>query len=162
MTSSLKEALSVSRVQPDKNPHAAAIVTLLDQYARDPMGLARPIPEEILDRVPDGLAATANALVWLAYAGNRPAGVAVCFSAYATFRARPVINVHDLAVLPEFREQGVATHLLNAVESEARRRSCAKLTLEVRQDNTPARTLYRKLGFSSGDPPYDFWSKVLD
>jgi len=105
-------------------------------------------------------------LVLLAFEGDRPVGVAVCFPGFSTFQARPLINIHDLAVLPGSRGRGVGRALLGAVEDEAHRRGCCKLTLEVRQDN-PAARLYRALGYgaaSAGGAPaqYLFMEKRLD
>jgi hypothetical protein len=53
-----------------------------------------------------------------------------------------------------------------AIEAEATRRDCCKLTLEVREDNPRAESLYRALGFragSAGDRPvrYRFMEKRL-
>jgi ribosomal-protein-alanine N-acetyltransferase len=50
------------------------------------------------------------------------------------------IEVLNLAVSPAFRRQGIATTLLSALEH-------SDLFLEVRESNTPARSLYWKLGF---------------
>jgi len=56
--------------------------------------------------------------------------------------------VHDLAVLPTARGQGIGRALLAAVEERARERGCGKLTLEVLDDNHRARTLYASFGFA--------------
>jgi ribosomal protein S18 acetylase RimI-like enzyme len=96
------------------------------------------------------LAEHPGALVLLALAGDqdeRPVGVAVCFFGLSTFRAKPLLNVHDLAVLPEHRGRGIGRALLQAAEDRARQKGCCKLTLEVRDDNTRARALYRSFGF---------------
>jgi ribosomal protein S18 acetylase RimI-like enzyme len=58
-----------------------------------------------------------------------------------------LLNIHDLAVLPEHRGRGVGRALLAAVEEHARRKGCCKLTLEVQDDNPRARALYDKFGF---------------
>ena len=89
-------------------------------------------------------------LVLLAFAGQHAVGLAICFQGFSTFRARPLLNIHDLAVLPDHRRRGVATALLAAVEAQALRRGCCKLTLEVREDNPAAESLYRRLGFGAG------------
>ncbi|MFQ5634914.1 MAG: GNAT family N-acetyltransferase, partial [Gammaproteobacteria bacterium] len=79
-------------------------------------------------------------------------GAAVCFFGYSTFKARPLRNIHDLAVLPGQRGRGIGKALLAAVEARARDGGCCKLTLEVLDDNLGARRLYASLGFGDGGP----------
>jgi ribosomal protein S18 acetylase RimI-like enzyme len=59
-----------------------------------------------------------------------------------------LVNVHDLAVLPAHRGAGVGRRLLEAVERKARALGCCKVTLEVQENNTPARRLYTGAGFA--------------
>ena len=54
----------------------------------------------------------------------------------------------NIAVTPERRRQGIAETLLKALLVRARARKLSFVTLEVRAGNTPAQTLYRKLGFT--------------
>ncbi|MDP7573186.1 MAG: GNAT family N-acetyltransferase, partial [Myxococcota bacterium] len=97
---------------------------------------------------------------------KRPVGVAVCFLGFSTFQARPLLNIHDLAVLPEWRGRGVGRALLAAAEDRARQRGCCKLTLEVQDSNRRALQLYERFGFSDfviGDSgPTRFLAKLLD
>jgi ribosomal protein S18 acetylase RimI-like enzyme len=92
---------------------------------------------------------------------TEPVGLAVCFLGYSTFAARPLVNIHDLIVHPNFRRRGVAAQLLAAVETRARELGCCKVTLEVRVDNAAARSLYATRGFSSGGSPYELWFQPL-
>ena len=85
--------------------------------------------------------------VWLALDGDMAVGVCVGFLGFSTFQALPLINIHDLAVLPEQRGRGIGRALLAAVEAQARTEGCCKLTLEVQEDNAPARGLYQSFGF---------------
>jgi len=89
-----------------------------------------------------------------------PVGLANCFMGFSTFAARPLVNIHDLVVLPGYRGKGIGQALLQAVEQIAKERGCCKLVLEVRTDN-PAERLYRREGFTDGDHPYIFLSKAL-
>ena len=59
-----------------------------------------------------------------------------------------LLNVHDLAVVPEWRGRGIGRSLLSAAEDRARSRGCCKLTLEVQDGNSRARALYETFGFS--------------
>jgi GNAT superfamily N-acetyltransferase len=114
------------------------------------MGDGAALPEATRQRLVPALRKFPGVLILLAWDGEHPVGTAVCFTGFSTFRARPLINIHDLAVLPSHRRLGVGTRLLEAVANEARARGCCKLTLEVREDNLAAQALYRKAGFGPG------------
>jgi ribosomal protein S18 acetylase RimI-like enzyme len=131
--------------------HRIAVRELIDAYARDPMGTGRGLPQDVLDRMVPGLRAHPSALVFLAFDGDAPAGVAVAFLGFSTFAARPLLNVHDLAVASAYRRRGVARGLLAAIEARARELGCVKLTLEVLEDNVVAQALYRSSGFTDAD-----------
>jgi GNAT superfamily N-acetyltransferase len=128
--------------------HAAAVTRLVDTYAADPMGNGARLPAEVLAALIPGLRAHPTTIVFLAYRGETPVGVAVCFRGFSTFAARQLINVHDLAVLPEHRGHGVGRRLLEAVERKGRELDCCKLTLEVQEGNGRARALYKAMGFA--------------
>lgn len=126
---------------------AAAVVQMLDAYARDPRGGGTPLPEAVRQRLVPGLASLPTSCAWLAFEGDAPIGVCVGFVGFSTFNAMPLLNIHDLAVLPASRGRGVAHALLAAAEEHAQALHCCKLTLEVQEDNQPARRLYERFGF---------------
>lgn len=128
---------------------ADALLMLIDAYASDPMGDGRGLSAEARACLIPALRGLPGAFVLLARADRAPVGVAVCFAGFSTFRARGLFNVHDLAVLPAWRGQGIGRRLLRAVEDEASSRGYCKVTLEVRADN-PAQGLYRRLGYGAG------------
>lgn len=128
--------------------HCAAIVTMLDAYAADPIGGGIPLSGAVRERLIPALREQPTALVLLAFADRQPVGIAVCFFGFSTFQARPLLNIHDLAVLSAWRGRGVGRALLTAAEARARRRGCCKLTLEVQDDNRRARGLYERFGFA--------------
>lgn len=149
--------------QPD---HQAAVLTLVDAYSRDPMGDGAPLSAAARARLIPGLRQHPTTLVLLAYDGDTPVGVAVCFVGFSTFAARPLVNLHDVAVLPSHRGRGVGRALLAAVEAQARELGCCKLTLEVLEGNSIAQAAYRSLGFDAYqlDPSLGkalFWEKKL-
>ena len=127
---------------------AAGLVAVLDAYARDPLGGGAPLADEVRERLAPGLRDHPTTLVLLARLGDETVGAAVCFRGFSPFRARPLLNVHDLAVLPAFRGQGIGRALLTAVARRARELGCCKLPLEVQDDNALALALYRDFGFS--------------
>ena len=143
----------------------AAIVMVINSYAVDPVGGGQPLPPDVRERLIPALRNHPTALALLAFAGEEPAGIAVCFFGLSTFKARPLLNIHDLAVVPKYRGMGVGRALLQAAEEHARREGCCKLTLEVQDDNTRARALYRRFGFNDfvigNSAPTRFLAKPL-
>ncbi len=131
----------------DNPEHQDAIVRLVDAYARDPIGLGHELPESVRAALIPGLRRHPTTLIFLAMSGDDPVGIAVCFLGFSTFAARPLLNVHDLAVLPVYRHQGIGRRLLEQVERKARALGCCKVTLEVKADNTRAQHLYQDVGF---------------
>lgn len=157
--------MNVRRADFSDPADAAAIVRLVDAYARDSRGGGQPLPREVCERLVPGLATHPTARVWLAFDGDEAVGVCVGFVGYSTFHARPLLNIHDLAVLPTHRGRGIGRAMLAAAEDMARSAGCCKLTLEVLEDN-PARRLYERFGFGDvryGDSgPMKFLGKPLD
>ncbi|MEM9659958.1 MAG: GNAT family N-acetyltransferase [Planctomycetota bacterium] len=126
---------------------AAAILALLDSYASDIRGGGRPLSPAVREQVIPAIKAHPTACVFLAWREGEAVGLAICFRGLSTFRAKPLLNVHDLAVTPAHRGQGIGRALLAAAESHAKAIGCCKLTLEVLQDNQAALGLYRRFGF---------------
>src|SRR5674476_1527134 len=89
------------------NPaHASALVSLLDAYACDPMGGAKPLSEFAKLNLVSALAARPQAFSVLAFApgdatgdSELPVGLVNCIEGFSTFACRPLVNVHDIAVL---------------------------------------------------------------
>lgn len=57
------------------------------------------------------------------------------------------VDIHNLAVHPTYRRQGIGMSLLQGVVEEAKRDGASKVTLEVRKSNEAAQRLYHFLGF---------------
>jgi ribosomal protein S18 acetylase RimI-like enzyme len=126
---------------------AEGLLNVLDNYASGEMGGGVPLSQDVKQRLIQELARQPQALLLVACDGERVVGVATCFYGFSTFAARPLLNVHDLAVLPSHQRQGIGRALLQEAERRAARRGCVKLTLEVREDNAGARALYSSFGF---------------
>jgi ribosomal protein S18 acetylase RimI-like enzyme len=144
------------------NPdHLTAIGDLLNVYIADEMGGGTLLTELQQLRLIDGLNSHPTAIVLLAFAGEIPAGMVVAFENFSTFTIRPMINIHDVIVVPACRKMGVGRKLMETVESRAREKGCSRITLEVRYDNTKAQALYQSLDFKETDPPMYYWRKNL-
>ena len=135
--------------------HAAALVSVLDAYASDPMGGGEPLSDFAKTHLVPSLAARPQAFSVLAFvadahhADGRAVGLVNCFEGFSTFACLPLVNIHDVAVLPDYRGQRIAAMMLALVEDIARARNACKLTLEVLQGNAGAIRLDHRVGFAS-------------
>jgi len=144
---------------------ARALVEVLDSYASDPRGGGVPLATDVRARLVPMLRSHSTTLALLAFLDNEPIGLSIGFWGISSFRAALLLNIHDLAVVPAWRGKGVGRALLAAAEKRARERGCCKLTLEVQDDNTPARILYERFGFEDAiygnSGPTRFLNKLL-
>lgn len=137
------------------NPvHGRALVAVLDAYASDPMGGGEALSDFSRTHVVASLAARPHIFSVLAFIGenendvNNAVGLVNCIEGFSTFACRPLVNIHDLVVLPGYRGQGIGAQMLVVVEEIARQRGACKLTLEVLEGNGGAQRLYQKVGFA--------------
>ena len=142
------------------------LVRLVDEYARDPMGGGQPLSDEVKERFVARARKAPGFGALLAYVGDDAVGVLTFNRTFATFTAAPVLGIHDIAVSPGHRRQGIASALIEEAEREARRLGCCKLTLEVLTGNLGAQAAYRAAGFGDYalDPEHGtalFWQKKL-
>ena len=59
-------------------------------------------------------------------------------------------HITNIAVLPEFRGKKLGEALLQKMIERSREKGVERMTLEVRESNTIAQSLYKKLGFQEG------------
>jgi len=141
-------SVDITEADLDNSDHQDAILQLLDAYSRDPMGDGRPLSERTYKELIPALQRHPTTIIFLAYAGGKPVGIAVCFKGFSTFAARPLINIHDFAALPNYRGFGIGRIMLAAIEKKALEMGCCKLTLETQENNTRARQVYEAAGFA--------------
>jgi GNAT superfamily N-acetyltransferase len=79
----------------------------------------------------------------LAFIKGEPAGVGL------GVLERGWLGLFSLTTLPEFRRQGVAGALLQALAKWGQRMPAKGVYLQVMTDNQPAQTLYARLGFET-------------
>lgn len=141
--------------------HERAFIRLLDEYARGVSGGGRPLTPAAKRRVAAGLREHPTARVYFALCDDAIVGLATCFTGYSTFRAKPLVNIHDLVVTRKYRRSGAASLLMEHIAAAAAAQGACRLTLEVRADNRKARALYEKQGFTIGAHPMYFMTKAL-
>jgi ribosomal protein S18 acetylase RimI-like enzyme len=128
--------------------HAHALIALLDAYARDPMGGGEPLRADVKERLVSMLAQHPTAFSILAFIAGEPVGLVNCFEGFSTFACKPLINIHDFVVMPQWRGHGIGRRMMALLEDLAKERGCCKLTLEVLENNHAAKALYRQCGFA--------------
>lgn len=138
-----------------------AIGDLMNAYIQDNMGGGNPLSHMEKLRLVDGLNQHPTSIVLLARVSDMFCGLLIAFENFSTFSVKPMINIHDLIVLPELRNSGIGYKLLDSIIEIAEKRGCSRVTLEVRNDNITAQSLYQKKGFKETEPPMFYWRKNL-
>lgn len=159
-------AMRIIKVDYKNQEQGKDLLFMLNHYAMHEQGGGEPISEYVNENLLSALAKSPIAVSFLAYEGREVVGLANCFFGFSTFAAKPLLNVHDLAVRDGFRGKGIGTKLLNRVEEEAKSTGCCKITLEVLEQNTRARQVYQKFGFEGynfGEESNNalFWQKKI-
>ena len=90
----------------------------------------------------------------LALWDGEPAGFALWFYNFSTFRGRHGIYLEDLFVRPAFRGHGIGRALLRHLARRCRAEGLARLEWWVLDWNEPALRFYRSLGAA----PMDEWT----
>lgn len=146
--------------------HAVAFLTLMDVYANDPMGGGKALSDHTRSNLVAALLARTDVVILLAFHEQQTVGLMTCFEGFSTFFCQPLLNIHDVVVKSEWRGKGIGYQLLSKIQQVATARHCCKLTLEVLEGNTTARSLYQQFGFA----PYvldescgqaQFWEKRI-
>jgi len=146
--------------------HATDFMTVLSAYAEDPMGGGGPLSDYTVQHLIPALREVSNHLLVLCYVDQEIAGICNCFVGFSSFKAKPLINIHDFAILPRYRGQGLSKNMLDKIESIAVEKGCCKLTLEVLENNDKAKRVYERFGFEGYELNPDmgkavFWEKGL-
>ena len=144
---------------------ARRVVELLDMYCRDGFGDSAPLSPRARQNLIPGLIEHGGARVYLAFdesAEATPLGLAICLLGFSSFKGSRLLNIHDIAVTPAARGQGVGAALLNFLEADARALGCCKITMEVRSANPRTQELYQRIGYHGSEPETWFWSKGLE
>lgn len=146
--------------------HAQDILCLLNHYAMDSAGGGKALSRYAQENLITELNKLPFAFSLIAYINDTPIALSNCFTLFSTFQCKPIINIHDLVVLQQYRKQGISQLLLGEVEKIARAKGACKITLEVLEKNYPAKNSYAKFGFVNYElnPEYGkavFLEKIL-
>lgn len=158
---------NIERIDYNNQYQVDALIGLLNAYASDPMGGGKPLPFNVLNELPNQLKQRSDAISLLAKHNDEYVGLLNAFEGFSTFSAKPLINIHDVYVKPEYRGLAIAQKMILAIEKIGIERNCCKLTLEVLNKNEAAKSAYKKIGFHGYelDPEIGqavFWQKEID
>ncbi len=147
--------------------HADDLLSLLNDYANDPMGGNEELSDYTKENLAKELAKVPNAFSIICYVDGKPAGLANCFEAFSTFKCKPLINIHDLSVKSDYRGKRLSQIMLDKIVDIANNKECCKVTLEVLEGNKPAQYAYLKHGFKpyqldSNNGNAQFWQKEIN
>lgn len=145
-----------------ENPmHISNLTFLLNLYMADPMGDSPQLNKLEQLRLADGLANQQSSFVLFELVDKVIVGFATCFINFSTFKVKPYLNIHDFFIQFDFRGKGLAKSLMQELISISKSRDYCKITLEVRDDNSIAQGIYRRLGFDECIPNMLFLTKLL-
>jgi GNAT superfamily N-acetyltransferase len=113
--------LTIDAVDLRQSAHCDALIKLLDAYAQDPMGGGEPLAAEVKARLCDDMAERPTVASFIAWLDQAPVGLVNCVEGFSTFKSQPLMNIHDLVVLPGHRGMGIGQALLQADLGSAHR-----------------------------------------
>ncbi|MBI9097587.1 MAG: GNAT family N-acetyltransferase [Spirochaetaceae bacterium] len=153
--------ISIVEAEFSNSDHINDLLFVLESYKTCDMGDGIPYTEAEKARLTTQFIVHPNVMAFLIYKGGKIAGGSVCFKAFSTFSTANVINIHDLCIVDEFRGQGLGRALTEYIVQKGRELLCSRITLEVREDNGIAKSLYRKFNFEDMTPKMHFWRRKL-
>ncbi len=136
---------------------AALLVTLIKELAEyERLTHKLKLTAESLKRWLWGPDAAARAVI--AEADGAPAGYAVFFRTFSTFRGQPGMYLEDIFVRPALRGRGIGEALMRHVANVAKVEECSGLQWVVLNWNQPAIEFYQRLGAKPDAPEWTTYS----
>lgn len=143
-------AITLRAADPDDAATVHRFICELAEYEREPDAV-----QVTPARLEEQLASTRCPFECLiAEVDGEPAGFALWFQTYSTWRGRPGLWLEDLYVTPDRRGIGVGAALFDELRRVARVRGYARLELGVLDWNEPAIGFYR----ARGGRPLEGWT----
>lgn len=134
--------LNIRPAVPNDVPEILKLIRELAEYEK----LAHLVVASADDLRRDGFSDRPSFHVLIAEWKGEPAGYALYFHNYSTFRGRPGIFLEDLFVRPQFRKKGIGKALLLRLAKIAVERGCSRFEWQVLDWNTPSIEFYKSLG----------------
>jgi GNAT superfamily N-acetyltransferase len=141
MTSS-QLMLTIRPATPADVPAILNFIRELAAYEREP----NAVVATEADLLRDGWGPTPRFTALMAEVDNQPAGFALFFTSYSTWRGHHGIRLEDLYITPALRGQGIGKALLSSVAKIAVEQGCPRLEWDVLEWNGPAIAVYERVG----------------
>jgi GNAT superfamily N-acetyltransferase len=134
--------LEIRPAQPDDAALIFDFVRKLAEYER----LLHAVVATEADVVRDLFGANPRVFCDLAFWDGAPAGFALWFHNYSTFRGRHGLYLEDLFVEPAYRGHGIGKALLRHLAQRCQAEGFARLEWQVLDWNAPSIAFYKSLG----------------
>jgi ribosomal protein S18 acetylase RimI-like enzyme len=151
--------MQFTKVDLNNPDHCTQLIKLLNDYMLEPMGNNQPMDSELAPQIISGLKNYQGYLGFFAIDSHDYIALANCNQNFSTFKAKPILNIHDFIVTSVHRGKGVGVFLMNELLNYAEKNGFCRVNLEVRTDNSNAKALYQKLGFAECEPSMHFWER---
>ena len=135
---------TIRPARPEDASLILALVRELAEYEREPHAVLIGEAELLADGFP-APGGTSYFECLIAEEDGKPAGMALFFPVYSTWRGRS-LHLEDLFVRPPFRGRGIGKALLTKTAALAVERGCRQLFWHVLDWNEPAIAFYQSLG----------------
>lgn len=81
--------------------HSSAVIKLINDYMLDEMGIGEMMPETLGPKIIEGLKTHVAYVGFLVEIDGEYAALANCNLNFSTWKAEPLINIHDFIVSPD-------------------------------------------------------------
>ncbi len=134
--------LNLRPATPDDVPTILAFIRELAEYEREP----NAVRATEADLLRDGWGTPARFTAIIADYNGIPAGFALYFTTYSTWRGHHGIRLEDLYVTPSLRGHGIGKALLARLARIAVDQGCPRLEWDVLEWNESAIAVYHRVG----------------
>jgi GNAT superfamily N-acetyltransferase len=144
LTPRLSQKISIRRAQLADAPALLCLIIALAEFERIP-----PPDASAQERlVEHGFGERPKFEAWLSFweGVQTPVGYSIFFETYSTFLASPTLYLEDIFVLPDYRNRGIGSAMLQHCIQIACDRGCGRMEWTCLDWNKKAQAVYQRLG----------------
>lgn len=128
-----------------------AFLSLSEQFYSSPAVL-HPVPKAFHeDTFRELMRSEEYAVGFMLESDGECAGFALLAKTFSREAGGLVLWLEELFVLPQFRSHGLGREFFSFLEQYAAEKGCARIRLEVEEENVRAVSLYKRLGYENMD-----------